>query len=84
MSSTLIGKQAVVVGAGMAGLAAARALVDYFEHVVVLARFMHERSIATKRGCYCSRVDCSDAGWASGIDPAAAGLGVCIGLALEV
>ena len=38
MSSTLIGKQAVVVGAGMAGLAAARALVDYFEHVVVLER----------------------------------------------
>jgi hypothetical protein len=45
---------------------------------------MHERSIAAKRGCYCSRFDCSDAGWASGIDPAAAGLGVCIGLALEV
>ena len=38
MSSTLIGKQAVVVGAGMAGLAAARALADYFEHVVVLER----------------------------------------------
>jgi glycine/D-amino acid oxidase-like deaminating enzyme len=36
VSSTLIGKQAVVVGAGMAGLAAARALADYFEHVVVL------------------------------------------------
>src|SRR4029077_9124494 len=28
----------VVVGAGMAGLAAARALADYFEHVVVLER----------------------------------------------
>jgi len=38
VSSTLIGKQAVVVGAGMAGLAAARALADYFEHVVVLER----------------------------------------------
>ena len=38
MSSNLIGKQAVVVGAGMAGLAAARALADYFEHVVVLER----------------------------------------------
>jgi flavin-dependent dehydrogenase len=36
--STLIGRQAVVVGAGMAGLPAARALADYFEHVVVLER----------------------------------------------
>ena len=31
-----IGKQAVVVGAGMAGLTAARALADFFERVVVL------------------------------------------------
>jgi 2-polyprenyl-6-methoxyphenol hydroxylase-like FAD-dependent oxidoreductase len=38
MTSTLIGSQAVVVGAGMAGLPAARALADYFEHVVVLER----------------------------------------------
>ena len=38
MTSTLIGKQAVVVGAGMAGLPAARALADFFEHVVVLER----------------------------------------------
>ena len=38
MTSTLIGRQAVVVGAGMAGLLAARALADYFEHVVVLER----------------------------------------------
>jgi 2-polyprenyl-6-methoxyphenol hydroxylase-like FAD-dependent oxidoreductase len=38
MTSTLIGKQAVVVGAGMAGLPTARALADYFEHVVVLER----------------------------------------------
>jgi 2-polyprenyl-6-methoxyphenol hydroxylase-like FAD-dependent oxidoreductase len=30
------GKQAVVVGAGMAGLTAARSLADFFEHVVVL------------------------------------------------
>lgn len=36
--SSLIGRQAVVVGAGMAGLPAARALSDYFEHVVVLER----------------------------------------------
>jgi 2-polyprenyl-6-methoxyphenol hydroxylase-like FAD-dependent oxidoreductase len=38
MASTLIGRQAVVVGAGMAGLPAARALADYFEQVVVLER----------------------------------------------
>jgi len=38
MTSTLIGRQAVVVGAGMAGLAAARALADYFDHVVLLER----------------------------------------------
>ena len=38
MTSTLIGRQAVVVGAGMAGLPAARALADYFEHVIVLER----------------------------------------------
>lgn len=31
-----IGKEAVVVGAGMAGLTAARALADFFEHVVIL------------------------------------------------
>lgn len=31
-----IGKQAVVVGAGMAGLTAARSLVDFFERVIVL------------------------------------------------
>jgi 2-polyprenyl-6-methoxyphenol hydroxylase-like FAD-dependent oxidoreductase len=38
MTSSLIGRQAVVVGAGMAGLPAARALADYFERVVVLER----------------------------------------------
>jgi 2-polyprenyl-6-methoxyphenol hydroxylase-like FAD-dependent oxidoreductase len=38
MKSSLIGRQAVVVGAGMAGLPAARVLADYFEHVVVLER----------------------------------------------
>jgi voltage-gated potassium channel Kch len=31
-----IGKQVVVVGAGMAGLTAARALADFFEPVIVL------------------------------------------------
>lgn len=34
--STHLGKQAVVVGAGMGGLTAARALADFFEHVTVL------------------------------------------------
>jgi glycine/D-amino acid oxidase-like deaminating enzyme len=38
MASTLIGRQAVVVGAGIAGLSAARAVADYFEHVIVLER----------------------------------------------
>jgi 2-polyprenyl-6-methoxyphenol hydroxylase-like FAD-dependent oxidoreductase len=33
-----IGKQAVVVGAGIAGLVAARALADWFENVIVLER----------------------------------------------
>lgn len=33
---TRIGKQAVVVGAGMAGLIAARSLADFFERVIVL------------------------------------------------
>src|SRR5437764_5111567 len=35
---SLIGKQAVVVGAGIGGLTAARAVADYFERVVVLER----------------------------------------------
>jgi 2-polyprenyl-6-methoxyphenol hydroxylase-like FAD-dependent oxidoreductase len=38
MASMLIGKQAVVIGAGMAGLTAAGALADHFEQVVVLER----------------------------------------------
>jgi 2-polyprenyl-6-methoxyphenol hydroxylase-like FAD-dependent oxidoreductase len=38
MASTLTGRQAVVVGAGMAGLPAARVLADFFEQVVVLER----------------------------------------------
>ena len=38
MASTLIGKQAVVIGAGMGGLTAAGALADHFEQVVVLER----------------------------------------------
>ena len=38
MASTLIGKQAVVIGAGMGGLTAAAALADFFDQVVVLER----------------------------------------------
>src|SRR5262245_22697291 len=38
MASALIGKQALVIGAGMAGLTAAGALVHRFDHVVVLER----------------------------------------------
>ena len=38
MSSTLIGKQAVVIGAGMGGLTAAGALADFFDQVLVLER----------------------------------------------
>jgi 2-polyprenyl-6-methoxyphenol hydroxylase-like FAD-dependent oxidoreductase len=38
MKSTSIGQRAIVVGAGMGGLAAARVLADYFEHVEVLER----------------------------------------------
>src|SRR5258708_27055603 len=36
--STAVGKQAVVIGAGVGGLTAARALADRFEHVIVLER----------------------------------------------
>ena len=38
MTSTLIGKQAVVIGAGMGGLTAAGALANHFDQVVVLER----------------------------------------------
>jgi 2-polyprenyl-6-methoxyphenol hydroxylase-like FAD-dependent oxidoreductase len=38
MASSLIGKQAVVIGAGMGGLAAAGALAERFDQVVVLER----------------------------------------------
>ena len=34
--STHFGRQAVVIGAGMAGMPAARVLADYFDQVIVL------------------------------------------------
>jgi 2-polyprenyl-6-methoxyphenol hydroxylase-like FAD-dependent oxidoreductase len=36
--SNVIGQHAVVIGAGMGGLSAARALADHFEHVLILER----------------------------------------------
>ena len=47
MTSGLIAGQAVVVGAGMAGLSAARVLADHFEHVTVL-----ERDILPQDACH--------------------------------
>src|SRR5262245_28696955 len=38
MTSTRMGKQAVVIGAGMGGLTAAGALAGLFDHVVILER----------------------------------------------
>jgi len=38
MASTLIGKQAVVIGAGMGGLTAAGALANHFDRVVIFER----------------------------------------------
>jgi 2-polyprenyl-6-methoxyphenol hydroxylase-like FAD-dependent oxidoreductase len=38
MASTVIGKRAVVIGAGLGGLSAAGALADHFDQVIVLER----------------------------------------------
>ncbi|MET1026366.1 MAG: hypothetical protein ABWY00_04300 [Dongiaceae bacterium] len=38
MTQNRIGKQAIVIGAGISGLAAASALVDHFEKIIVLER----------------------------------------------
>jgi 2-polyprenyl-6-methoxyphenol hydroxylase-like FAD-dependent oxidoreductase len=48
--SRVLGRQAVVVGAGMAGLAAARALSDSFERVVVLENDALPEKAATRAG----------------------------------
>jgi 2-polyprenyl-6-methoxyphenol hydroxylase-like FAD-dependent oxidoreductase len=48
--STHIGRQAVVIGAGMAGLTAARALADYFDHVIILENDTLPASAAPRAG----------------------------------
>src|SRR5215470_12898565 len=50
-----IGNQAVVVGAGMAGLTAARSLTDFFEHVIVLENDALPREAAHRPGTPQSR-----------------------------
>jgi 2-polyprenyl-6-methoxyphenol hydroxylase-like FAD-dependent oxidoreductase len=50
MTSTLIGKQAIVIGAGMAGLTAAGALADHFDQVLVLERDMLPSEPAHRAG----------------------------------
>src|SRR5262249_4309522 len=49
MPST-IGKRAVVIGAGMGGLTAARAVAPYFEHVVILERDTLPAGASTRAG----------------------------------
>ena len=53
--SPLLGRQAVVVGAGMAGLTAARALADHFEGVVVVENDGLPASAAPRPGTPQSR-----------------------------
>jgi 2-polyprenyl-6-methoxyphenol hydroxylase-like FAD-dependent oxidoreductase len=48
--STHISRQAVVIGAGMAGLTAARALADYFDHVTILENDTLPAGAATRAG----------------------------------
>lgn len=55
MTAEHIGRQAVVVGAGMGGLAAARALADHFEQVVVLERDALLSDVAHRAGTPQSR-----------------------------
>jgi 2-polyprenyl-6-methoxyphenol hydroxylase-like FAD-dependent oxidoreductase len=48
--SPVLGRQAVVVGAGMAGLATARAVSDFFERVVILENDVLPEGAATRPG----------------------------------
>ena len=55
MAGKKIGKEAIVIGAGMAGLAAAGALADYFERVIVLERDSLPNQAAPRSGTAQSR-----------------------------
>ena len=55
MTSRAIGKQAVVIGAGMSGLAAAGALADFFERVLILERDQLPSRPVPRRGTPQSR-----------------------------
>src|SRR5690348_14184379 len=55
MAEKLVGGRAVVVGAGMGGLAAARALADHFEQVVILERDVLPSDAAHRAGTPQSR-----------------------------
>jgi glycine/D-amino acid oxidase-like deaminating enzyme len=53
--SSRIGRRAIVIGAGIGGLVAARALADYFEHVLVLERDRLPRHASHRSGTPQSR-----------------------------
>jgi 2-polyprenyl-6-methoxyphenol hydroxylase-like FAD-dependent oxidoreductase len=50
MVSTLFGRRAVVIGAGIGGLSAAGALANYFENVIVLERDRLPENISPRSG----------------------------------
>src|SRR6516165_8404923 len=50
MASNIIGEQAVVIGGGMGGLAAAGALANHFEKVVVLERDFLPPNVSERPG----------------------------------
>jgi len=55
MATKTVGRRAVVVGAGIGGLAAARAVVDHFEQVIVLERDALPSDAASRAGTPQSR-----------------------------
>src|SRR5687768_5430774 len=50
MTKSLIGKQAVVLGGSMAGLAAAKALSNHYEKVIVIERDTPAAEAAPRKG----------------------------------
>jgi 2-polyprenyl-6-methoxyphenol hydroxylase-like FAD-dependent oxidoreductase len=50
MASNVIGEQAIVIGGGMGGLAAAGALANHFEKVVVLERDFLPPNVSERPG----------------------------------